>query len=135
MKNKAVNNIIDTSSPGIVVQETSITITDEKVKGILLRTYEAALKNANSFKYYKSYKVLLSVAGTLFLSLLTSDFRNLGKLDASTVTTIAWVVMVLCALIGFLFLGIASHYKMIHDTVARDKAISDIFENYVSKDE
>lgn len=123
-------NIIDRSDPGIVMQETQISLSDEKLKSILLRTYEVALRDANAPKYYKLYSVLLSIAGTMLMTLLTSSFGSLGKLSAETVTLIAWIILIACAVLGFIFLGIAAQRKMSYDTAARDKAISEIFEGH-----
>lgn len=127
-------NIIDKSNPGIVMQETQISLSDEKLKAILLKTYEAALKDANAPKYYKSYSILLSIAGTLLITLLTSSFGSLGRISAETVTIIAWIVLFACAVLGFIFLGIAAQRKMSYDTAARDKAISEIFEGHCSSE-
>ena len=125
-------NIIDKSAPGIVMQETQISLSDEKLKSLLLRTYEAALRDANSPKYYKTYSVLLSIAGTLLITLLTSSFSSLGQISADTITVIAWIVFCGCAITGFIFLWIAARKKMSYDTSARDKAISEIFEGHCS---
>ena len=124
------NNIIDKSAPGIVIQETQISLSDEKLRSILQRTYEAALKDANAPKYYKYYGVFLSIAGTLLITLLTSSFNNIGRLSATTVTTIVWIVLLVCTVVGFVLLGIAVRKKVNDDMTARDQAIKEIFESH-----
>ncbi len=127
-------NIIDKSAPGIVMHETQIYLSDEKLKSILLRTYEAALRDADARKYYKTYSVFLSIAGTLLITLLTSSFESIGQISAEVITKIAWVVFSGCTVLGFWFLSIAVRRKMSYDTTARDKAISEIIEGHCSND-
>ena len=120
-------DIIDTKTPGIVMSETPISLSDEKLKGLLLKTYEEAQRSANSFKYYDLYKVLLSVASTLLITLMTSTFSDLGNIKASAVTIIAQVIMILSAILGFVFLAIAFSEKTKKDTSDRDRVINEIF--------
>ena len=129
-----VNNIIDKSDPGIVIKETQIALSDEKLKNILLKTYEAAIQDANKPKIYKAYSVFLSIAGTLLISLLTSSFGSLGKINADTVTIIVWVIFTICSVLGFVFLGITANSKMKHDTKSRDEAIARIFEEHCANE-
>lgn len=90
---------------------------------------KSTVKNCHN-ENTSSYSVLLSVAGTLLISLLTSSFGSLGKISAEIVTLIAWIILIVCAVLGFIFLGIAAQRKMSYDTAARDKAISEIFEGH-----
>ena len=61
------NKIINSSDPGIVAKETTVHLSDEKLRGIMSRTYERAQKDADTIKFHKFYSVFLSIAGTLFL--------------------------------------------------------------------
>ena len=79
------NKIINSSDPGIVAKETTVHLSDEKLRGIMSRTYERAQKDADTIKFHKFYSVFLSIAGTLFLSLLTSSFNDLGNIKSDTV--------------------------------------------------
>ena len=126
--------IIDDSMPGIVIKETPLSLSDEKMKRILLQTYEAATKDANAFKYYKLYSVLLSISFTLLIPLLTSTFRSIGSLSAECVTKVAWFACILCGVFGIIFLLIASRKKMNHDIESRDKAINSIFDSHFKSD-
>lgn len=126
------NNIIDTSDPGIVVKEIPIKISDEKFKGALSRTYEHAQKDMSSFKFRKFYSVFLSVASTLFLSLLTSDFRAIGSLNAEFVTNLAWFFCIGSAIIGFILMALRVSEKTKNDTAERDAAVEKIFKQFIS---
>ena len=72
-------NIIDTKDEGIVVKEIPISISDEKLRNSLSCAYEEAQKDMSTFHFYNLYSVFLSIASTLFLSLLTSDFHAIGR--------------------------------------------------------
>lgn len=126
------NNIIEQSDPGIVAKETPVRLSDEKLRNMLSRTYERAQRDMSSWKIYKSYSMLLSVAGTLFLSLMTSTFNEVGSLSTEIVTCIVWIMCILFALFGFILMGISVSVKMRSDTTERDKAVDEVFEQYFS---
>ena len=85
-------NIIDTRDEGIVVKERPISLSDEKLRNALSRAYEEAQKDMSKFHFCNLYSVFLSIAGTLFLSLLTSDFHALGSVTAESITFVAWIL-------------------------------------------
>ena len=137
MVQKMANNIIDiidTKDPGIVVKETSIRLSDEKFKNALSRTYEKAQSDASAIKFRKYFGVFLSIAGTLFLSLLTATFGAVGMISAAWVTGIAWFICIGSAILGFILMGMCVTEKMKTDTSLRDEAVNEIFEEFVPKD-
>lgn len=127
------NNIIEQSDPGIVAKETPIRLSDEKLRNMLSRTYERAQKDMSATKFRNFYSVFLSVASTLFLSLLTSTFGAIGKISAEFVTGIAWTICIVSALLGFILMGLTVSDKMKNDTNERDKAVDEVFNQYFSK--
>ena len=124
-------NIIDTKDEGIVVKETLISISDEKLRNSLSRTYEEAQKDMSKFHFYNLYSVFFSIASTLFLSLLTSNFHAIGSATAEMVTVGAWGI---CIISGFLG-GILACCKVAkrNDTSARDAAVEKIFNQHITK--
>ena len=128
------NNIIDRADPGIVITETSVTLSDEKLKSALSKTYEQAQKDMSKPKFHKWYSVFLSIAGTLFLTLLTSQFNDIGAISAEILTNISCVVCVICGVLGFILLGINVSSKIHSNTNDRDNAVNQVFSNYCSKD-
>ena len=127
------NQIIKQSNQGIVLEETPVTLSDEKLNGILLHTYEKAVQDVSKWRFYKLYSVLLSIAGTLFVSLITSSFNALGHISADTVRTIVIILTIISAIVGFSFLGISVNQKKKSDTEVRDISIKGIVENYCKK--
>lgn len=126
-------NIIDTKDEGIVVKETPIRISDEKLRNALSRVYEEAQKDMSKFHFYNLYSVFLSIASTLFLSLLTSDFHAIGSVTAETVTIGAWGV---CIGSGFLSAILACYkvsQKTKNDTSNRDDAVEKVFNQHIQK--
>ena len=129
----ANNQIIKQSNQGIVLEETPVTLSDEKLNGILLHTYEKAVQDVSKWRFHKLYSVLLSIAGTLFVSLFTSSFNDLGNINAETVRTIVIVVTIVSAVVGFILLGISVNQKKKSDTDVRDASINEIIKNYCKK--
>lgn len=126
-------NIIDTKDEGIVVKETPIRISDEKLRNALSRSYEEAQKDMNKFHFYNLYSVFLSIASTLFLSLLTSDFHELGSVTAENVTIFAWAVCIVFGLLGAILACYKVSQKTKNDTSDRDDAVEKVFNQYIQK--
>lgn len=124
-------NIIDTKDEGIVVKETLISISDEKLRNSLSRTYEEAQKDMSKFHFYNLYSVFFSIFSTLFLSLLASNFHAIGSATAEMVTVGAWGI---CIISGFLG-GILACCKVAkrNDTSARDAAVEKVFKQHITK--
>ena len=128
------NNIIDRTAPGIVITETRVTLSDEKLKSALSKTYEQAQKDMSKPKFHKWYSVFLSIAGTLFLTLLTSKFNNIGSISAEILTIVSCVICVVCGLLGFILLGVNVSSKTHSNTEERDNAVNQVFNNYCPKE-
>ena len=126
-------NIIDTKDEGIVVKETPIRISDEKLRNALSRVYEEAQKDMSKFHFYNLYSVFLSIASTLFLSLLTSDFHAIGSVTAETVTIGAWVVCIGSGFLGAILACYKVSQKTKNDTSNRDDAVEKVFNQHIQK--
>ena len=130
-----VNSIINQDDLGFVVKESVIHLSDEKLNNVLLRTYERAQQDAHAVKFHKFYGMFLSIAGTLFLTLLTSDFHNLGSMKAETVTEIAWIVFSISLIVGIILLIVNFRKQAKDNTRERDKAVEEIFKQYIGIDQ
>lgn len=126
-------NIIDTKDEGIVVKETPIRISDEKLRNALSRTYEEAQKDMSKFHFYNLYSVFLSIASTLFLSLLTSDFHAIGSVTAEKVTIGAWIVCIGSGLLSAILACYKVSQKTKNDTSDRDDAVEKVFNQHIQK--
>ena len=123
-------NIIS-SSDHYVVKETSVHISDEKLKTALSRSYEKAQKDINAFKLRKHYSIFLSIASTLSLSLLTSEFKSIGQIPSQTVTSVAWIICIICAILGFILLAMYVSDRTQNNTSDRDKAVDEVVREYI----
>ena len=123
-------SIINQSDACIVLTESKISLSDEKLKGMLLRTYERAEKDTLRPSITKHYGVFLSASGTLILSLLTSSFGDIGMIEAIIVTRIMWVIAVILGLMGMILLFVYSNKKANNSRDSRDKAIDEILKEY-----
>ena len=126
-------DIIDTNDEGIVVKETPISISDEKLKNSLSRAYEEAQKDMSEFHFYNLYSVFLSIASTLFLSLLTSDFHSIGSMTAEKVTYGAWIICIVSGVLGGILACCKISQKTKNDTSNRDDAVKKVFDQHISK--
>lgn len=126
-------NIIDTKDEGIVVKETPISISDEKLRNSLSRAYEEAQKDMSTFHFYNLYSVFLSIASTLFLSLLTSDFHAIGSITAGQVTKGAWGICIGSVFLGVILACYKVSQKTKNDTSNRDVAVKKVFNQHIQK--
>lgn len=122
--------IIDGNDPGIVVSETQVTISDEKLIGLLYRTYEVALCDARKFRIHDLWGVCWSIVGTLILALFTSDFKSLGTIDSSIVTNIAIIGTVLIGIAAIILTIWRVREKITLDLSDRDNAVDKIMNDY-----
>lgn len=123
--------IIDSADTGIVVTETKITISDEKLNGMLSKAYEAAQKDNNKFKIYSLWGVCWSITGTLLMALLTSSFNAIGSISADTVTNWAIALCVIFGIAGLIFAIWRMNDKSTNVIVDRDNAVKKIIQDYL----
>ena len=118
--------IIDSSDSGIVLKETNISVSDEKLKNLLSKAYEKAELNSLKFRFYNLYGVSFSIAGTLLLSLLTSSFNSIGSLNGYKVELIAIIICILSFIFGVVCLFCKSSFKAKNFTTESDEAVGEI---------
>ena len=128
-------NIIDTKDEGIVVKETLISISDEKLKNSLSRAYEEAQKDMSKFHFYNLFSVFLSIAGTLFLSLITSNFNAIGSITSETVTIGAWAICIISGFSGVILACYKVSQRTKNDTSSRDNAVKKVFHEHISRNQ
>ena len=77
--------------------------------------------------------MFLSIASTLFLSLLTSDFHAIGSITAEKVTNGAWVICIVSGLLGAVLACYKVSQKTKNDTSDRDAAVKKVFNQHIQK--
>ena len=126
--------IIEHNDSGIVVREVPVKLSDEKLRGMLSCAYEKAQKDMSDKNWYDYYDVAISIAFTLFLTLLVSDFKPICGFTIKEITFGAWVIFVIALGFGVVSaMAMLSHKKSI-DTTKRDKAVEEIFKQHCTKD-
>ena len=125
--------IIGVDSENIVCVESKINLSDAKMVNILKDTYEFARKDARKFKIYKHYGIFFSIAFSLLVSLLTSQFLPLGQIAGTTLKIIFGVVCAVCFIIGFTLLIICVNKKESNVNQERDNAVKEIMNNLLKK--
>ena len=128
-----MKNRINDPSEAEIVKEKGIYLSDEKLRAMLARSYERAQEDEETFKLYKFYGVFLSIAGTLFLTLLTASFSPIGNLSAKDLTTLAWIVCIICAVLGFILMGIFVSTRKKSNTKTRDHAVNELYAQSILK--
>lgn len=87
----------------------------------------------STFHFYNLYSVFLSIASTLFLSLLTSDFHAIGYITAEKVTIGAWVICISSGFLGAILACYKVSQKTKNDTSNRDVAVKKVFTQHIQK--
>lgn len=95
---------ITTKDDNIVCKETSIKLSDEKLKNVLSKAYETARKDARKLKWYKHYGVLLSIAFTLIVTLFTAEFKSFWIFDGECLKIVFAIISAICLIVGLIML-------------------------------
>ena len=119
-------NNIDIVSENVVCFVTNIHLTDARLKNTLSDIYETARKDARKFKIYRFFGVPLSVSSTLFVTLLTADFKTFSFVDGTTLETIGWWIASVCLVIGVVLALMCATCKDNKEKDERDAAISKV---------
>ena len=80
-----------------VLDVNQITLTVEQLKVAMNNVYESSYTRVNEFHWYDLYSVSFSVSATLFISCLTTNFKDFSAkipwFDAAGMTTCAWIIL------------------------------------------
>lgn len=131
MASKSKFDIMNDEDAHIIVKETPVHLTDEKIKSILYRTYERAQSDVSVKKWYDYYDCCFSVSGTLFLTLLTASFNKTFGIDPEELASIAKWLLGISMLTGIVFLIFKLKAKRESDMSNRDIAVEDVFSKYI----
>lgn len=128
-KEKAKN--IETIGSEVICREIKIQMTNEKLKNILMRTYEHA-RNDAAKKHVRDYwDVFLSVSGSLLLAIITADFKSIGQVPKEIVTIVVWGIFILSsalAIINFIIKYSTHDYNV---NTERDIAIENVMQEII----
>lgn len=131
MASKSKFDIMNGEDAHIIVKETPVHLTDEKIKSILYRTYERAQSDVSVKKWYDYYDCCFSVAGTLFLTLLTASFNKTFGIEPEGLANIARWMLGISLLAGIVFLIFKLKAKRQSDMSNRDIAVEEVFSKYI----
>ena len=124
-KNNTQSNI-DSNELEIVCVDTKIKLSDEYLRRLLSNVYEIARKDAKRINFAKSYGIFFSIALTLLLALITSEFKSIGAITSNIVRIIAIIICSCSFIMGCVLLAIYIRNKDLSVTEERDKAIEEV---------
>ena len=122
---------IQLSAGSLVCRETTIHLSDVKLKTSLSNIYEKAAKDSKKTSFSTFFQIPLSMSGTLFLTSLTSEFKGIWNFSGEEVgktvifLTLAFLVLGLCMFTKYLT-------KKYEDTTElRDNAVKQEMKNII----
>ena len=96
-----------------VLDVNQITLTIDQLKVAMNNVYESSYTRVNEFHWYDLYSVSFSVSATLFISCLTTNFKDFSAkipwLDPAGMTIIAWAILCLLFIFGMVCVCWKSH--------------------------
>ena len=134
MASKSKFDIINDDDAHIIIKETPVHLTDEKIRSILYRTYERAQNDMSAKKWYDYYDCCFSVSGTLFLTLLTASFNQTFGIEPDKLAIIAKWMLGISLLSGIVLLIFKLKAKRQSDMSKRDIAVEEVFSKYIKRD-
>ena len=112
-----------------VLDVNQITLTVEQLKVSMNNVYESSYTRVNEFHWYDLYSVSFSVSATLFISCLTTNFKDFSAkipwLDSAGMAICAWVILCSLFVFGMICVCRKSHKN---DDVFVDRNNTVIFE-------
>lgn len=135
-KQNFLNPTTTDDSEGIICRDRPVTLSDERLKGLLLRIYERARRDASKFSFFNCYGVLFSFAFALFIALLTANFKDFPLttevlIKGVCIEKIAWIVFCAFCVLGWASFLANRYYKPKNETEERDKAIEDMLKELI----
>ena len=129
------NNKLSISNPPISIKSTPISLSDDTLKLMMIQAYESAQRNESSFSISKCAGILLSIAGTLIVALITSSFKAIGQIPAEMVRWIAIIVCIVCGIVGVAILSVRYANRLKTSTSKRDDSIQKILTEQMGQKE
>lgn len=87
-----------------VLDVNQITLTVEQLKVAMNNVYESSYTRVNEFHWYDLYSVSFSVSATLFITCLTTNFKDFSAkipwFDPAGMATCAWISLCILFIFG-----------------------------------
>lgn len=129
----AIAPVVKKRSSSVVVSDTDICMTEANLRLLMQGCYEQAMKAAGAWSFGDLYPVSFSISGTLFISLLTSDFHDALFLSSSAIKSIAILICVLAFILGLGALAYHFWHKSAKLANERDKVIDELISKVYEK--
>ena len=120
------NHITTDDSKAIICRDRPVTLSEEKLKSLLQRAYEAANRNDAEFNVLDCYGILFFFAFALLIALLTANFKDFSIITAVCLERIAWFIFFLFCFLGIVFFCMKHYYKPRNEAEKRDHAVDEI---------
>ena len=116
---------------GIICNDINLTLSNERLKGVMSHLYETAHSNAYEPAWCNHCDVWFSLALTVFVALMTSDCKDFSVISGSNLKIIFW-----CGFVIFLLMGIISIFAknyLYHNNVnaSRDIAVENALQEII----
>lgn len=121
-----------------VIPADEITLSKDKLQSVLREVYEDAHSTVCQFHWYDLCAVSFSIAFTLLITLLTTEFRNFSNdvewMTSGRLTIIAWIVFLGSLIFGCIGLVVRSSPKSNTVFSKRDAVVLDAIEKLCKND-
>lgn len=118
-------NKIGSSGKPVVVSDTQLQLSDERLRRILGAMYEKGESDGRRSSPWKSCAPYFSIAFTLLLTLMTSDFRSILGMSSETIAKIAILLLLASLAVGIFLLLWTRNARNNHFYEKRDKAVEE----------
>lgn len=122
----AIAPMAEKRSSSVAVSDTDISMTEANLRLLMQGCYERAMKAACAWSFGELYPVLFSISGTLFLTLLTSNFHDALFLSSNAIKSIAWFICILAGILGIGAVAYHFWHKPTKLANERDGAIDEL---------
>ena len=114
---------IQLSAGSLVCRETTIHLSDVKLKTSLSNIYEKAAKDSKKTSFWTFFQIPLSMSGTLFLTSLTSEFKGVWNFSGEEVGKFVGFLAIFLFIFGLYMFAKYLTKKYEDVTELRDNAV------------
>ena len=125
-----IHTDIRTDNIGIICTDLNLTLSNERLKGVMSHLYETAHSNACKPGWCNHCDVWFSLALTVFIALMSSECKDFPVISGNTLKITFWCGFGICLLIGIISIFAKNLYHN-NVNINRDLAVENSLQEII----
>ena len=121
---------ISNKSKIIIIEDNKIKATSSRLEREMCKCYEAGIRDARKFCFWKFFSAPFAVFLALLMPLIAGGFKGIGSVSGDTLNIVGWVLCAISFVLGIVMFLMYNIRREADFTTERDKIVSDIIQNF-----